>query len=216
MRYFLLPAFLSLIFLSPGNGQSNQKPKKHEPPTALAGAKFVFVEIYEGPRPLPQVTNPDAAPDDRAARADGTYAALDPRITPEDREALGDIQAALKKWGYYTVTLNRRDADLLILVRKGRTADAYVGGRVGNNPPPGAPPNTHSPDAGIVAGASAGTNADMFWVYQLNPQGQESGILWQKNLVDGLASPSLTLFEDFKQDVTTAAAQLAKRQSTGP
>jgi hypothetical protein len=47
---------------------------------------------------------------------------MDPRLFPEDRQAIADVQDMLKDWNRYTVTLSRKDAELVMIVRKGRLA----------------------------------------------------------------------------------------------
>ncbi len=111
------------------------------------------------------------------------------------------------------MTIRRSEADLVVFLRKGRTAGAYVGGHAGTGTQfPGDPSSTHKPEVGIVAGADAGSNVDIFWVYSLNPQRKLIPV-WQKDMKDGLDKPKMILFEDFKNDVTTAAADQAKKQT---
>ena len=49
---------------------------------------------------------------------------MKPGLFPEDREAIANVQDALKDWHRYALTINRGDADLIIIVRKGRLAAA--------------------------------------------------------------------------------------------
>lgn len=53
---------------------------------------------------------------------------MKPGLFPEDREAIANVQDALKDWHRYALTINRGDADLIIIVRKGRLAAAQVHG----------------------------------------------------------------------------------------
>jgi hypothetical protein len=162
MRYFVFPGLVLLICVSLSGAQSGQQSKKPESLAILASAKFIFVEAFDGPN------SPSSA--------------RDPRVTPEDREAVANVQNAMQKWGYYILTNRRSEADLVVFVRKGRMAKADVA-------------------------ADASPNVDLFSVYSLNPQGKLSGPLWQKNLKDGLNAPKMVLFKDFKNDVITAPLQ---------
>lgn len=48
----------------------------------------------------------------------------DPSIPPADRQAVIDVQNAIRDWGRYTLVYDRKAAELIFLVRKGRTAEA--------------------------------------------------------------------------------------------
>jgi hypothetical protein len=115
MRYFVFPGLVMLFCLSLPAAQSGQQSKQPEPLAILASAKFVFVEAYDGP--------------------DSPGSVRDPRVTPEDREAVANVQNAVQKWGYYILTMRRSEADLVVLVRKGRVVNAHSGGHVGNGIP---------------------------------------------------------------------------------
>jgi hypothetical protein len=47
----------------------------------------------------------------------------DPSIPPGDRQAVIDVQNAIRDWGRYTLVYDRKAAELIFLVRKGRTAE---------------------------------------------------------------------------------------------
>jgi len=194
MRYVVFPGFVMLFCFSLPAAQSGQQSKKPETLAILASAKFVFVEAYDGP--------------------DSPGSVRDPRVTPEDREAVANVQNAVQKWGYYILTMRRSEADLVVLVRKGRVVNAYSGGHVGNGIPPSSQASSSQiPEAGLVAAADVGANVDMFWVYSLNPQGKLSGPLWQKSLKDGLSAPKMVLFKDFKNDVISRAPLQTKENT---
>ncbi len=191
MRYFVFPGLVILICLSLSAAQSAQQSNKPEPLAILASAKFVFVEAFDGP--------------------DSPGSVRDPRVTPEDREAVANVQNAIQKWGYYILTIHRSEADLVVFVRKGRVVNAYSGGHAGNGIPPSSQASsTQKPEADLVAAADVGANVDMFCIYSQNPPGKLSGPLWQKNLRDGLSAPKMVLFRDFKNDVISSAPLQAK------
>ncbi|MGB7727895.1 MAG: hypothetical protein WBL50_07675 [Candidatus Acidiferrum sp.] len=184
MRYFAFPGLVVLTCLSLCDAQSGPQSKEPEPLAILASAKFVYVEAFDG--------------------ADSPGSVHDPRVVPEDREAVENIQRALHDWGYYLLTTRRSEADLVIFVRKGRVVNAYRGSHAGNAP---------KPESGLVAAADAGANVDMFCVYALNRQGKYSGPLWQKNLKDGLSTPRMVLFKYFKNDVISGPPLQAKERT---
>ncbi len=186
MRYFVFPGLVMLICLSLSGAQSGQQSKKPEPLAILASAKFIFVEAFDGP--------------------DSPGAVRDPRVTPEDREAVANVQNAVQNWGYYILTIRRSEADLVVFVRKGRVVNIRSANSAGNGIPSSRPLSpSQKPEAGFVPVADSSPNVDMICVYSQNPQGKLSGLLWQKNLKDGLSAPKLVLFKDFKNDVVSSA-----------
>src|SRR5271165_7548545 len=63
-----------------------------------------------------------------------TYAGDDltnPRMMPDDRQAVLDVQDSIKKWGRYALAYRAKDADLILLVRKGHIVESLPGMRVG-------------------------------------------------------------------------------------
>ncbi len=184
MRYFVFPGLVMLICLPLCNAQSGPQSKMPEPLAILATAKFVFVEAFDGP--------------------DSPGSVRDPRVTPEDREAVENVQNALHNWGYYLIATRRSEADLVVFVRKGRVANADSGDHAGNG---------QKREAGLVAAADASANVDMLCVYSLNPQGKLSGPLWQKNLKDGLSPPKMVLFKDLKNDAISGPPLQAKEKT---
>ncbi len=183
MRYFVFPGLVMLFCLPLCSAQSSPHSKKPEPLAILASAKLVFVEAFDGP--------------------DSPGSFRDPRVTPEDREAVENVQNALHNWGYYVMTSRRSEADVVVFVRKGRTVNADGGDHAGNG---------QKRDAALVTAADASANVDMLCVYSLNPQGKLSGLLWQKNLKGGLSVPKMVLLRDLKNDVINAPPLQAKEK----
>ena len=184
MRYFAFPGLVMLICLPLCDAQSRPQSKEPEPLAMLASAKLVFVEAFAGP--------------------DSPGSVHDPRVSPEDREAVENVQNALHNWGYYVITTRRSEADLVVFVRKGRIVNADSGDHAGNG---------QKREAGLVAAADASANVDMLCVYSLNPQGKLSGLLWQKYLKDGLSTPKMVLFKDLKNDVISGPPLQAKEKT---
>ena len=67
----------------------------------IAVARFVYVTSYDGPPYLPDVL-------------------------PEDRQAVADVERALKRWGYYTVVILPEHADLIIVVQTRANEDVMA------------------------------------------------------------------------------------------
>ena len=65
-------------------------------PKFIANAKYVLVTTYFG---------------DNIA---------DSRVPPADRRAVIDVPDGIRDWGHYTLVYERKNADLIFLVRKGR------------------------------------------------------------------------------------------------
>jgi hypothetical protein len=165
---------------------------------------FMFASLSNG-----QSTHESKKPGPLALLASSKFVFVEPDdrpiITSEDRQAVANVEQAIQKWGYYQLAMFQSDADLVIYVRKGRTVGATVGvhvGKASDSSP------AHHLNVGVFAGADAGTNADMFWVYSR----YLSNPIWQRELKDGLDTPKMILFNDFRDDVTAAAARQTKKK----
>jgi hypothetical protein len=110
---------------------------KNKVPAVFSTARFVYVQAEDGD-------------------------VMNPGLFPEDRDAISNVQDGVRDWKRYTLTLNRSDADLVFIVRKGRLASgqlhgdvgvasgpmmggAYPGGRPGGSGNPGATGNPGAP-----------------------------------------------------------------------
>jgi hypothetical protein len=161
MRYLMFPGLVLMLFASLSSAQSGQQSNKPVPLALLASAKFVYIEPYEGP---------NAVAIGKGAGI-GAESVRDPGIIPEDGRAVADVQKRDQKWGYYQLTIRRSEADLVVFLRKGRAAGAHVGGHAGTGIQlTGEPSSTQKPGVGVLAGADAGSNVNVFWVYSLNRQ----------------------------------------------
>ena len=99
-----------LLLLLPALMQAQKKPKKQIVPAVFAQARYAYVEAVDGNE-------------------------FDPRVIPEDREAIANIANAIRAWGRYSLTMHREEADMVFVVRKGRMASAQ--GSIGVNREPG-------------------------------------------------------------------------------
>ena len=135
---------------------------------------------------------------------------FNPNVIPDDRRAIFDVEQQLKNWHRYSVVLERNQADLVLLVRKGRIASATgrVGVNVGTSPRQRGQaqpdPTRDDPSVALGAGAEAGPADDILEVFILDPDGHLNGPIWTRTLSDGLDAPTVPLFQQLKQAVDTA------------
>ena len=139
---------------------------------------------------------------------DGKFA--DPNVSHEDRQAVTDVTNAIEKWGQYKLAAHRSEADLVISVRKGRVASTYSGGHVSIHPsPPGGHPTT---EGGPITGRETGPKQDLLLVFALNPDGKLAGPYWKNAQDHGLETPNLSLFQQFRKDISEAIAARNKKR----
>ena len=160
---------------------SAQTKKKHTVPAAFSNARYAWVESMEGD-------------------------AYKPGLLPEDRQAIFDVEGALRDWNRYALTANRSEADLVFIIRKGRWASGKVGVGVGN--PPLAPdPRQRTPigttggGVGADVGGEAGPPDDLLEVRTLNSDGTLGVMLWERSLSDGLDAPQVALLVQLRKAV---------------
>jgi hypothetical protein len=169
-----------------------QKKNKDEVSESITNAKYVYVEAYDGPE-------------------------WNPRLTGEDRKAIADVERAVRSWGRYQLVLRRSEAEVVLQVRKGRIADARVGGGVSVEQAPThvefPPTKTTQATTHGDAGAEVGPPDDLLFVYMVGADGELNARLWQRTQKDGLNAPDLKLFERFKDDVNKSAEAQAKRKA---
>ena len=98
-----------LVLLAPLAVHGKGK-KQSELSAQFANARYVYVQSVDG-----DITKP------------GLY--------PEDRDAIYDVQQAVRDWNRYAITTDRDKADLVFMVRKGRLAAAQAHGGVSAGTP---------------------------------------------------------------------------------
>lgn len=191
----LLKSITLLLVLAPALATVQAKTKKpYQLPAVFNQARYVYVEAVDGQE-------------------------FDPRLIPEDRQAIADVYKALYDWKRYVVVTRRDEADLIFVVRKGRLAQADVGVLVGSGPQIGAgsgpqvgtgsgpqggagrPPANSGPSHGVGVGGEAGPPDDLLEVYMTNPNEAHGTLVWQHTLADGLDRPDLPLFKQLKDEV---------------
>jgi hypothetical protein len=146
-------------------------------PPILLSSHYVYVEAYDGD-------------------------AFDPAVIPDDRHAIADVQGAILDWKRYIVTAKRKDAELIIVVRKGRIASVQP--RVGV----GGGGGTRNVSGGVSA--DVGSPNDLLEVFVLSPDGSRSGPIWTRSMKDGLNPPEIPLFQQLKQAVDSASKSATK------
>ena len=127
---------------------------------------------------------------------------FDPRLLPEDRQAISDVYAALYSWKRYVPVIKRDEADLIFVVRVGRLAEGRVGvvvspGPQGGSQPTGGPGPSH----GVALGGDVGPPDDLLEVYQKDPNHDHGTLLWQRTEADGLDHPDIPLFKQLKEQI---------------
>jgi hypothetical protein len=190
---------LVLLLAITGSAPATAKPKKPSVPEAFETAHTVFVE----------------ARDDRDI--------TDIRLDPDDRQAILDVQDGIQDWGRYTLSRSRSDADLILVVYKGRV--------VQDQPNSGAPgslslPAGHSPiqDPSDPSQSGASTSSpdalteekDRLWVYTIQSDGKLKGPIWRSEQERGLKGPNPLLLRRLKDEVEKAYPSAPAKQQPTP
>jgi len=179
-----------------------QKTKKHnDVPAAFEHAHFIYVEAKDGD-------------------------AFKPGLYPQDRQAIYDVEDGLHDWNRYSLAMHRSEADIVLVVRKGRVAGAQGRAGIGNRLPdsvsigrgsnstgqagqsgqagPLGGPDS-GPDArGVGAEAEVGPANDLLYVYLLDANGKRVGPVWQREMQDGLDARSVQLLQQLRTAVELA------------
>jgi hypothetical protein len=161
-----------------------QKKKHSDVPAAFQNAHFLYVEAEDGD-------------------------ALRPGLFPADRKAIFDVQNGLRDWNRYALANRREQADLILVVRKGRIASGQVrtgissesrpNGTQSRNPgQPGGDPDN------IGAVTELGPEFDTLRVYLMSSDGKRSGPVWSRELRDGLDAPGVILLAQLRAAVEHA------------
>ncbi len=167
------------------------KPKKADVPAVFQVARYVYVQAEDGD-------------------------VLKPGLYPEDRQAIYDVQNKIRAWHRYAITINRDEADLVFIVRKGRLAGVQGNVGIGNfpAPQPGQSP-TPGPDARPVptqggistrvgAGTEVGPSDDLLRIFSLSGDKKLIGPVWSRELDGGLDAPGVLLIQQLKDAVEKA------------
>ncbi len=190
---------LLLLLVFAGMDSATARPKKPSLPEAFETAHTVFVEA-------------------RDAR-DITDLSLD----SDDRNAILDVQDGIRGWGRYTLSRSRHDADLILVVYKGRLLrdqpNSATPGTVripgGGHPPIQDPSDASQNGAGNSSPDGLTQEKDELRVYTIQSDGKLKGPIWRSEQERGLNGPNSLLLRRLKDEVEKSyPAQSAKPQST--
>jgi hypothetical protein len=115
--------------------------------------------------------------------------------TPEDRRAITEVQERIQKWGHYKLAYRERDADIILVVRRGASASAKPGVIIG-----GGSDRPATPSIGVAT--EMGPSEDMIAVYDAH-FGIDSSPLWRRLQKGGLLN-EMPLFKEFRREVEAA------------
>jgi hypothetical protein len=183
----MMPARFAALVLLLAPACAMAKDKKPAVPAILGTATYVYVEAQDGDL-------------------------MQPGLYPPDRQAIGDVEDALREWKRYKVTTLKDKAEIVVVVRKGRVANGQVEGQVAQPLPPGRGPVS----TGTDARAEFGQEEDMLRVYMQDANGKRVGPVWDRSMTDGLDAPQLLLFRQLKDAVEKAYPQTAASQTGKP
>jgi hypothetical protein len=193
-----LPA-LALLLAVIGSVPATPKPKKPSLPEAFETARTVFVE------------------------APGDHDITDIWLDPDDREAILDVQDGIQGWGRYSLSRSRRDADLILVVYKGR--------EVREQPNSGSPGGLHQPverapmqepsDASQIGPSSTSPDGltqekDQLSVYTIQSDGKLKGPIWRSEEERGLNAPNVSLLRRLREEVEKAYPIAPAKQQPTP
>jgi len=119
------------------------------------------------------------------------------RVTPDDRQAVVNVQNSIKKWGRFALAYNAKDADLILLVRKGRIVESMPGIRIGAG-------SDTKPGVGAVDPTDVGDPRDMLALYDAANGGVDSAPLWRDLMKGGLNPPQMPLMGELRDVVDSA------------
>lgn len=138
----------------------------------------------------------------------------DPNVPQEDRQAIAHVENTIRKWGKYIVVYRQENADLVLLVRKGRTAMITPQVGIGTHGGIDIPARRGGIETGgndtrrtskqIGLNAEAGQPNDMIAVYDA-ALGTDSAPLWRASMRDGLNPPGMKLVQEFRRVVEQSA-----------
>lgn len=164
----------------------------------LLNAKFVYVTAYPDSRDSLQINT--------AGSAAGQI-------------AVADVEAAIRKWGRWTVISTPRQADLIIAVRRGGIVRTGVRVPIG---PIELPPRSTTDVGRPRMQAEVGPNEDMIAIYSGTgwgnsnyPQGDvniDAPPIWRLIEKDALAAPEVPGIKKLRKQIEEEEAEKAKKK----
>ena len=189
---------IGVLITSVASAQTPSNKKEQVPTAILLNCRYVYVEAW-----------------------DGDF--FNPHLLPEDRNAILNVQNAFHDWNRYLITVKRREAEILVVVRKGRivSINGGVAGNVGSGPGESGAHDelgSNQPKAKegdkVGAGPEVAGRDDLFFVYLFNPDGSLTGPIWMHHQKDGLDTPDVPLFKQFKESIDAASKVQASKAQT--
>ena len=103
MKRFSLMSVCVIVLVAVSASAAAQSNTAKEPafPATLANARYVYVASYDGDQ-------------------------FDPNLLPEDREAIGAVQNAIREWGKLVIVYRPSEADIIILVTSRPSEDVMA------------------------------------------------------------------------------------------
>jgi hypothetical protein len=92
---------VTLAFAAPKAAKSSPAQNVPAFPGTLINARFVYVTSYDGDQ-------------------------FNPRLLPEDRDAIGAVQDSLQKWGKFTLVYQAQQADVILMVMSRPSEDVLA------------------------------------------------------------------------------------------
>lgn len=196
----LYKAGVLLLAFVPMLASARKKTSKPVVPAVFNQAQYVYVQATDGDE-------------------------FNPNLLPEDRQAIADVMTAIQGWKRYVLVYQRSQADLVFVVRRGRLVTGR--GSVGITRGPARLPGQGSGQQGapipqqgngtvIGAGGEVGPPNDLLWVCTLDTEGRLNSPLWSRTEKDGLDSPDVPLFKEFKRVVDQAYPQTTASKTKKP
>ena len=189
---------IGVLITSVASAQTPSNKKEQVPTAILLNCRYVYVEAW-----------------------DGDF--FNPHLLPEDRNAILNVQNAFHDWNRYLITVKRREAEILVVVRKGRivSVNGGVAGNVVSGPVEsgahdelGSNQPTAKEGDKVGAGPEVAGRDDLFFVYLFNPDGSLTGPIWMQHQKDGLDTPNVPLFKQFKGSIDAASKVQASKAQT--
>jgi len=177
---------------------ANAKGKKRaEISSAFANAHYVYIQAVDGD-------------------------IMNPAVYQEDRDAISNVQQAIRDWNRYAITTERSQADLVFVVRKGRLVGLQGRGGIGSQTYPGTQDPGQVPQPGtrttgsVGVGSQVGPEDDFLRVFTLTADGKMNGPLWTREMQDGLDAPAVLLVRQLKEAVEAAYPSQPAPQPSKP
>ncbi|HUN86219.1 MAG TPA: hypothetical protein VMU48_17700 [Terracidiphilus sp.] len=143
-----------------------------------------------------------------------------PGMYAEDREAISNVESGLQEWNRYTIAPRRDQADLIVVVRKGRFAGEQVhdGLSVGTRPmiPGSARPAPMGSGEEVGSEGEVDQKDDLLMVYMVSSDGDLTGPIWRREMVKGLDAPKVELLRQLRKSVDRAYPMQASGKNSVP